>query len=160
MPNPVMAMKKAMAGVFVRNGRPSVLVGWTRRLRSEGWGCRPEGNSTFFRRERKYQRKHAARRLREKALDCPFWRRGSLCRAQWSWTSFTYVWSALGARLFPPSKWAGLFPSAAYRRSCPRSWRGAYSSHAAWDVSVWLRFFCSAKGQRGFKSTLAFLREP
>ena len=24
---------------------------------------------------------------------------------------------ALGARLFPPSKWAGLFPSAAYRRS-------------------------------------------
>ena len=26
---------------------------------------------------------------------------------------------ALGARLFPPSKWAGLFPSAAYRRSAP-----------------------------------------
>ena len=26
---------------------------------------------------------------------------------------------ALGARLFPPSKWAGLFPSAAYRRSSP-----------------------------------------
>ena len=25
----------------------------------------------------------------------------------------------LGARLFPPSKWAGLFPSAAYRRSAP-----------------------------------------
>ena len=26
---------------------------------------------------------------------------------------------ALGARHFPPSKWAGLFPSAAYRRSAP-----------------------------------------
>ena len=26
---------------------------------------------------------------------------------------------ALGARLFPPPKWAGLFPSAAYRRSAP-----------------------------------------
>ena len=26
---------------------------------------------------------------------------------------------ALGAHLFPPSKWAGLFPSAAYRRSAP-----------------------------------------
>ena len=25
-------------------------------------GCRPEGGSTFFRSERKYQRKHAARR--------------------------------------------------------------------------------------------------
>ena len=45
----------------------------------------PTGDSTFFRRERKYQRKHAARRLREKALYCPFWRRGSLCRAQRSW---------------------------------------------------------------------------
>ena len=32
----------------------------------------PTGDSTFFRRERKYQRKRAARRLREKALYCPF----------------------------------------------------------------------------------------
>ena len=48
--------------------------GWslTRRLRRGRWGCRPEGGSTFFRSERKYQRKPAARRLREKALDCPF----------------------------------------------------------------------------------------
>ena len=59
--------------------------GMTRRLRRGWWGCRPEGGSTFFRSERKYQRKHAARRLREKALYCPFWRRGSLCRAQRSW---------------------------------------------------------------------------
>ena len=57
----------------------------TRRLRRERWGCRPERGSTFFRCERKYQRKPAARRLREKALYCPFWRRGSLCRAQRSW---------------------------------------------------------------------------
>ena len=48
--------------------------GWrlTRRLRRGWWGFRPEGGSTFFRRERKYQRKPAARRLREKALYCPF----------------------------------------------------------------------------------------
>ena len=39
-------------------------------------GCRPEGGSTFFRSERKYQRKHAARRLREKALYCPFLKEG------------------------------------------------------------------------------------
>ena len=56
--------------------------GLTRRLRRGWWGCRPEGGSTFFRRERKYQRKHAARRLREKALYCPFCRRGSQRRAQ------------------------------------------------------------------------------
>ena len=42
--------------------------GWslTRRLRRGRWGCRPEGGSTFFRSERKYQRKHAARRLQRR----------------------------------------------------------------------------------------------
>ena len=40
--------------------------GLTRRLRRGRWGCRPEGGSTFFRSERKYQRKHAARRLRRR----------------------------------------------------------------------------------------------
>ena len=56
--------------------------GLTRRLRRGWWGCRPEGGGTFFRSERKYQRKPAARRLREKALYCPFCRRGSQRRAQ------------------------------------------------------------------------------
>ena len=51
-------------------------AGLTRRLRRGQWGCRPEGGSTFFRSERKYQRKHAARRLREKALYCPFLKEG------------------------------------------------------------------------------------
>ena len=48
--------------------------GWglTRRLRREQWGFRPEGGRTFFRSERKYQRKQAARRLREKGFYCPF----------------------------------------------------------------------------------------
>ena len=55
--------------------------GLTRRLRRGRWGCRTEGGSTFFRRERKYQRKLAARRLREKAFYCPFCRRGSQRRA-------------------------------------------------------------------------------
>ena len=56
--------------------------GLTRRLRRGWWGCRPEGGGTYFRSERKYQRKPAARRLREKALYCPFCRRGSQRRAQ------------------------------------------------------------------------------
>ena len=49
--------------------------------------CSPMGRSHFsFGGERKVcKRKPAARRLREKALYCPFWRRGSLCRAQRSW---------------------------------------------------------------------------
>ena len=40
--------------------------GLTRRLRRGRWGCRPEGGSTFFRSERKYQRKPAARRLQRR----------------------------------------------------------------------------------------------
>ena len=61
--------------------------GMTRRLRREGRACSPMERSHFsFGGERKVcKRKAAARRLREKALYCPFWRRGSLCRAQRSW---------------------------------------------------------------------------
>ena len=98
---------------------------------------------------------------------------------------------ALGARLFPPSKWAGLFPSAAYRRSAPpqSAWgiltpcglgcfgaagrfcgvdeRAAFlfpavdggqaPPLAGWDTSVYLGYFCNAKGQREIKITLAFV---
>ena len=52
--------------------------------------CRPMGRSHFsFGGERKVcKRKPAARRLREKGFYCPFWRRGSLCRAQQSWPAY------------------------------------------------------------------------
>ena len=104
--------------------------------------------------------------------------------------SFHILLERARARLFPPSKWAGLFPSAAYRRSAPPQlalgrlnqrelgyyavawvaslhretdlifshygWHYAYSISAAWHVSVQIEYFCNAKGQHGFKSTLAF----
>ena len=47
-----------------RRGAPA--RGLTRRLRRERWGCRPQGDRTFFRSERKYQRKPAARRLQRR----------------------------------------------------------------------------------------------
>ena len=59
--------------------------GLTRRLRRERWGCRPEGGSTFFRRERKYQRKHAARRLQRRPAPLRVirkYRRSGHCRAR------------------------------------------------------------------------------
>ena len=87
-------------------------------------GLPPRRGSTFFRSERKYQRKHAARRLREKGFYCPFCRRGSQRRAQWSWTAIPNACARSCARLFPPSKWAGLFPSAAYRRPAPAQLAG------------------------------------
>ena len=59
--------------------------GLTRRLRRGRWGCRPEGGSTFFRSERKYQRKHAARRLQRRPAPLRVirkYRRSGHCRAR------------------------------------------------------------------------------
>ena len=116
--------------------------GLTRRLRREWWGCRPEWGSTFFRSERKYQRKPAARRLREKALYCPFCRRGSQCRAQWSWIAITYVWSALVLAFFRRQNGRAFFPPLPIAALLPRRWRWADSNSGAWDASMrlgWLR---------------------
>ena len=114
--------------------------GWglTRRLRRGWWGCRPEGDSTFFRRERKYQRKHAARRLREKGFYCPFWRRGSQCRAQTSWRANS-SYRARSCSLFSSFK-----KGKAFSLRClsplvsPAVGAGQTQRKASWDVTVWL----------------------
>ena len=93
--------------------------GLTRRLRRGWWGCRPEGGSPFFRSERKDQRKHAARRLREKALYCPFLKEGVRNVARNLVGELTHAIVRARAHSFPLSKRARLFPSAAYRRSSP-----------------------------------------
>ena len=79
----------------------------------------PTGDSTFFRRERKYQRKRAARRLREKALYCPFLKEGVRNVARRPVGEITPTFVRARAHSFPLSKRARLFPSAAYRRSAP-----------------------------------------
>ena len=128
---------------------------------------------------------------REKGFYCPFCRRGSQCRAQFSWTANPIACARSCARLFPPSKWAGLFPSAAYRRSAPPQvalgrlkgkpvgmlrrdlagfaaqkngfdfffcgWHYAHSISAAWDALSRFGYSRNTKGQRNFKSALAFL---
>ena len=50
------------------------------------------------------------------------------------------------ARLFPPSKWAGLFPSAAYRRSSPPplGW-GRRSNNAGWATCALVAAFARLK---------------
>ena len=82
---------------------------------------RPKGRSHFsFGGERKVcKRKPAARRLREKALYCPFLKEGvrNVARSMVKLTTFTFVRAR--AHSFPLSKRARLFPSAAYRRSAP-----------------------------------------
>ena len=83
--------------------------------------CRPMGRSHFsFGGERKVcKRKPAARRLREKALYCPFLKEGvrNVARSIVGRPTFTFVRAR--AHSFPLSKRARLFPSAAYRRSAP-----------------------------------------
>ena len=82
---------------------------------------RPKGRSHFsFGGERKVcKRKPAARRLREKALYCPFLKEGvrNVARSMVERSTWTFVRAR--AHSFPLSKRARLFPSAAYRRSAP-----------------------------------------
>ena len=131
--------------------------GLTRRLRRGRWGRRPAGGSTFFRSERKYQRKPAARRLREKALYCPFWRRGSRCRAQRSWPAYAYTRARSELAFFRRQNGRAFFPPLPIAALLPRSSRWAYAPLAGWDVSMQLVYFCNAKGQREFEFTLVFI---
>ena len=109
--------------------------GLTRRLRRGSGTCRPMGRSHFsFDGERKVcKRKPAARRLREKGSYCPFCRRGSQCRAHWSWTVFTFSWSALVLAFFRRQNGRAFFPSLPIAALLPRSWRWADSNGDDWD---------------------------
>ena len=114
--------------------------------------CRPMGRSHFsFGGERKVcKRKPAARRLREKALYCPFLKEGvrNVARSTVELPTWTFVRAR--AHSFPLSKRAGLFPSAAYRRSAspPLGW-GQRSDSAGWEVSAGLGGSCGTNIQRG-----------
>ena len=116
--------------------------------------CRPKGRSHFsFGGERKVcKRKPAARRLREKALDCPFLKEGvrNVARSTLGLPTWTFVRAR--AHSNPLSKRARLFPSAAYRRSAPRAVGGgqAYPLRVGM-VSCWLADFgrSSASGFGG-----------
>ena len=78
----------------------------------------------------------------EKGFDCPFCRRGSQCRAQWSWIAITYVWSALVLAFFRRQNGRAFFPPLPIAALFPRRWRWADSNSGAWDASMrlgWLR---------------------
>ena len=82
-------------------------------------GLPPRWGQYFLSKRKKVPKKARGTALREKGFYCPFCRRGSQRRAQFSWIANTNVRARSCAHLFPPSKWAGLFPFAAYRRSAP-----------------------------------------
>ena len=145
--------KPLLAAVYTNLVVKNPAGGLTRRLRRGRWGCRPEGGSTFFRAERKYQRKLAARRLREKGFYCPFCRRGSLCRAHPNWQDFTCHRARSELAFFRRQNGRAFFPPLPIAALLPRSWRWADSNGVAWDVSMQLRRFCSAENRLGYIST-------
>ena len=102
--------------------------GLTRRLRREERACSPMGRSHFsFGGERKVcKRKPAARRLREKGFYCPFWRRGSLCRAQHSWPAYAYHRARSELAFFRRQNGRAFFPPLPIAALLRRSWRWAY----------------------------------
>ena len=109
--------------------------------------CRPMGRSHFsFGGERKVcKRKPAARRLREKALYCPFWRRGSLCRAQRSWPAMPAIVCARSSP-FSAVKMGGPFSLRCLSPLCsPAVGVGqAYPLQGGWLPDGWL----ALQGQR------------
>ena len=135
--------------------------GMTRRLRRGRWGCRPEGGSTFFRSERKYQRKQAARRLREKALYCPLLKEGVRNVARNIVGELIPTFVRARAHSYPLSKRARLFPFAAYCRSDPPplGW-GRNDSSAGWDVFMWFGRFSKATDQQVWENYDDRWREP
>ena len=113
--------------------------------------CRPKGRSHFsFGGERKVcKRKPAARRLREKGFYCPFWRRGSLCRAQHSWPDYAYHRARSELAFFRRQNGRAFFPPLPIAALLPRSWRWAYLSRAGWEVSMWLGDFSGRRTSPG-----------
>ena len=88
---------------------------------ARGQGLQPYGALTLFFRWRKksVQKKASGTATPGKRLLLPILTAG-LAMSRAAQLGCQHLRScALGARLFPPSKWAGLFPSAAYRRSAP-----------------------------------------
>ena len=108
--------------------------------------CRPMGRSHFsFDGERKVcKRKPAARRLREKALYCPFWRRGSLCRAQRSWPATPAIVRARSSP-FSAVKMGGPFSLRCLSPLCSPAIGGGHTDPLRVGVTPVAWRFCSVK---------------
>ena len=80
---------------------------------------------------------------REKGVYCPFWRRGSLCRAQRSWPAYACYRARSELAFFRRQNGRAFFPPLPIAALLRRSWRGAYADLAGWDVSMRLGDFAA-----------------
>ena len=92
----------------------------TRRLRRELGLAVPWGVHTFLSMAKEKCAKESQRHgTPGKSPLLPILTAGLAMSRAMELDSFHQLLERARARLFPPSKWAGLFPSAAYRRSAP-----------------------------------------
>ena len=122
-------------------------------------GLQPYGALTLFFRWRKksVQKKASGTATTGKRLLLPILTAGlAMSRAAWL-ASLRLQSCALGARLFPPSKWAGLFPSAAYRRSAPPQSAAGRLIPCGVGSFLMVGWLCRDKGQQVFEKMLAFV---
>ena len=123
-------------------------------------GLPSRGGQYFLSTRKKVPKKARGTALREKGFYCPFCRLGSQCRAQFSWIANTNVRARSCAHLFPLSKWAGLFPFAAYRRSAPPQLAldRLNQCRLGWFAAAWI--FLQCKRPAGFHIHAGLFSEP
>ena len=100
---------------------PLAMVGKDAPTTAREWDLPSHGALTLFFRWRKKsaQKKASGTATTGKRLLLPILPAGLAMSRAMELDSFHKLLERARARLFPPSKWAGLFPSAAYRRSVP-----------------------------------------
>ena len=100
---------------------PLPRVGYDAPTTARKWDLPSYGALTLFFRWRKksVQKKASGTATPGKRLLLPILMAGLAMSRAMKLDSFHKLLERARARLFPPSKWAGLFPSAAYRRSAP-----------------------------------------
>ena len=82
-------------------------------------GLPPRRGTYFLSKRKKVPKKAGGTATTGKRLLLPILTAGLAMSRAMKLDSFHKLLERARARLFPPSKWAGLFPSAAYRRSAP-----------------------------------------
>ena len=103
-------------------------------------GLPPRGGKYFLSKRKKVPKKARGTATTGKSPLLPILTAGLAMSRAMELDSFHQLLERARARLFPPSKWAGLFPSAAYRRSAPPqlAWGRLNQCELGFCIAAWL----------------------
>ena len=135
--------------------------GLTRRLRREGWACRPYGALTLFFRWRKksVQKKASGTATPGKRLLLPILAAGLAMSRAAELASLRMHRARSELAFFRRQNGRAFFPPLPIAALLPRSWRGADLPLAGWDASVQLGDF-AGKRPAGFQIHAGLFSEP